>query len=186
MPIIPIFLYFCNQMKLHLSDELSAIFSFTREEALRTACPEVQTGHFLLGIIRHKDNPPFHILTEAGADPAQIKSVVQSALKGGIPIRYDEDIEIPLSREAQNCFSLAVFEATSHKQSEVSSAHLLLALTKSSCPICTRVFSDLGLTHDSLASEFSKAGLLSPDTQAISAEEIANFFQIKQEKHITS
>lgn len=162
-----IFYYFCNNMKMHLSDELITVFSYAKEEAIRTGSYEIDTAHFLLGLLRHKSNDSCTVLRESGIDLPDLKSYLDSVLRKKEAIPYMEDIHLSLSREAENCYNMTLLEATLDGSEEVVSLHLLLAISKSICPVCEEYFSLKNITYNKLASYIKEHGLLpSPSAES--------------------
>lgn len=137
---------------MHLSDELTTVFSYAKEEAIRTGSYEIDTAHFLLGLIRHADNDSCTVLRETGIDIPDLKSYLDSVLRRKEAIPYRDDIHVTLSRNAGNCFNMTLLEATLDGSEEVTTLHLLLAISKSLCPVCEEYFSIKNITYNKLAS----------------------------------
>lgn len=147
-----IFYYFCSNMKMHLSEELTTVFSYSKEEAIRTGSYEIHTAHFLLGLLRHASNDSCAVLRKSGIDLTDLKSYLDSVLRRKEAIRYREDLRVALSREAENCFNLTILEAVLDGSTEATPLHLLLAISKTECPICEEYFSLKEITYAKLAS----------------------------------
>ncbi len=155
-----IFYYFCDHMKISLSEELTTVFSYTKEEAIRTGSYEIEIPHFLLGLLRHASNSPCSILHESGIDLSDLKSYLDSVLLRKEAIPYKDDIRLTLSRDAQSCYNLTLLEAKLDGSAEVTALHLILAISKSLCPVCEEYFSLKGITYDKLVSLIRGRGLL--------------------------
>lgn len=167
-----IFYYFCDHMKINLSEELTTVFSYTKEEAIRTGSYEIEIPHFLLGLLRHANNNPCSILRESGIDLPDLKSYLDSVLLRKEAIPYKDDIHITLSRDAQNCYNLTLLEAKLDGSTEVTALHLILAISKSLCPVCEGYFSLKGITYDKLVSLIRGRGLLPAQSTDRPAENI--------------
>ena len=55
-------------MALQVSDELSKIVSYAREEAMRTGSYGIGPDHLFLGLIRHEENTAFHTVQSLGVE----------------------------------------------------------------------------------------------------------------------
>lgn len=152
-------------MKIHFSKELTTVFSYSKEEAIRTGNYQIDTAHFLLGLIRHADNHSCTVLQDLGIELSDLKSYLDSVLRKKEAIPYREDIHITLSREAENCYNMTLLEATLDGSEEVTDLHLLLAISKSLCPVCEEYFSIKNITYNKLASLIKDRGLLAPKQQ---------------------
>lgn len=118
-------------MEIRLSDELNAILSYSREEALRTGNREIGPDHLLLGILRHGNNSACRILEDLGADLDKTKQYTDSMVETGTMIPFSEIESIMLSRTAHNLLSLTILETRKTDCFISSAVHMLLALTKS-------------------------------------------------------
>lgn len=118
-------------MEIRLSDEMNAVLSYSREEALRTGNYEIGPDHFLLGIIRHAGSSAYEILSDLGAELDKVKSYIDERVTTGTAIPYSDLDRITFSRSAHNLISLTVLEARKSDCYITSVVHLLLALAKS-------------------------------------------------------
>lgn len=146
------FYYFCSNMKMHLSEELTTVFSYSKEEAIRTGSYEIHTAHFLLGLLRHASNDSCAVLRKSGIELADLKSYLDSVMRRKETISYREDLHVVLSSEAESCFNLTILEAVLDGSGEATPLHLLLAISKTACPVCKEYFALKDITYGKLAS----------------------------------
>ncbi len=152
-------------MKLELSEEITKILEYAKNEAMRTGSYQAGTGHLLLGLLRHGDNDACRILAQAGVDPAALKLHLDGKLfrRAGIP--YVEEERIGFSRDAENTMSLAFLEASMASQREVRAVHLLLSAVRCPGSLCTDFLEQHGVSYAKLAEAMRAAGLLQPEVR---------------------
>ena len=117
-------------MELKVSDNLSGIINYAREEAMRTGSYGIGPDHLLLGIIRHGENEAASALQAMDVDLQQLKSFIDSRVFTNERIPFSELENITFSRAAQNVLSLTILEATRLRSHEADAIHLLLALCR--------------------------------------------------------
>ena len=80
-------------------DIINRIFEYSREEAVRTGWTTVSIEHFILGIIRHKDNEACRFLTSNGISLEVLKSMILDEIDHGYAIPYSDSRNIQPSQE---------------------------------------------------------------------------------------
>lgn len=157
-------------MQINLSEELSIILGYARDEAMRTGSYAIETDHLLLALLRHGENDACRVLKSYGVDLDEFKRFVDERIfhKQGIPY-FDED-KITLSRGAQNTINLSVLEASMDNVAQACPVHLLLAISRSCGCVSETYLKEEGLDHHSL-SELVHSVREETKTGAAAAEE---------------
>jgi len=117
-------------MQLQVSEDLTRIIAYAREEAMRTGSYGIGPDHLFLGIIRHEDNSAFKTLQSLGVEPTDLKTFIDQRIFTNETIPYEQIDHISFSRQAQNVLSITVMEASRLKSAEARPEHLLLALCR--------------------------------------------------------
>jgi len=117
-------------MNLQLSDELSEIISYSREEAMRLGSYTISSDHLVLGIIRHQDNSAFEILMKFGVDHKILKGRIDEKIKTGEMVPYEQADKLNLTKGAENSLKVMYLEARSLEESKPGPLHLLLAIMR--------------------------------------------------------
>ena len=117
-------------MEIRFSDELNAVLTFSREEALRTGSYGIGPDHLLLGILRHANNSACRILEDLGVELERLKTLIDSKIITNEEIPFSNLERITLSRVGQNIVSLALIETRKSDCFTAYAVHLLLALSR--------------------------------------------------------
>jgi len=117
-------------MEIKFSERLNAVFSFSRDEAMRTGSYGIGADHLLLGILRHESNSACEILKDLGVDPARLKELIDARIQTNEVIPYNDLEKIALSRAGQNILSLTILETRRSGCVTAEPIHLLLALSR--------------------------------------------------------
>ncbi len=156
-------------MEISLSDELSSIINFSREEAMRTGSYGIAPDHLFLGIIRHRENTAVDALRGAMVDINEMKQFIDEKIFTNEHIPYSDIDKISFSRGTQNVLSFTILEATKLRSAQASSQHLLLALCKAGSSYGSTYLHDLGVDYTHIFKYLDRNGLLDKDT-AIESE----------------
>ena len=132
-------------MEISISDELSSIINFSREEAMRTGSYGIAPDHLFLGIIRHKENTAADVLRGVMIDMEEMKQFIDDKIFTNEHIPYTDIDKVSFSRGTQNVLSFTILEASSHRSAQASSQHLLLALCKAGSSYGSTYLNDLGV-----------------------------------------
>ena len=116
-------------MTNQFSPKVSEILAFSREEAQRLSCSNVEPEHLLLAMMRMKEGPVFDIFQRLSIMKEDIKLSLEKKLqdKEGLlrPINIQD---LLLNESANNILKLAVLEARMQHEQCVNEQHLLLAI----------------------------------------------------------
>ena len=137
-------------MEISISDELSSIINFSREEAMRTGSYGIAPDHLFLGIIRHRENTAVDALRGAMIDIDEMKQFIDEKIFTNEHIPYSDIDKISFSRGSQNVLSFTILEATKLHSAQASSQHLLLALCKSGSSYGSTYLRDNGVDYGCL------------------------------------
>ncbi len=137
-------------MEISISDELSSIINFSREEAMRTGSYGISPDHLFLGILRHRENTAVDALRGTMIDIDEMKRFIDDKIFTNEHIPYSEIDKIAFSRATQNVLSFTVLEATRLRSAQASSQHLLLALCKVENSYGLAYLRDLGVGYSQL------------------------------------
>lgn len=147
-------------MEMHISEELTRIISYAREETMRTGTYGISVDHLLLGILRHADNDAVRSLCDLGIDPDDFKHYVESEIAQGGSVPYSDNERIIFSRTAQNVLNLSVLEASRFGDNETRAVHMLLAISRASDSICQPYMLSKAVTYESLYAHMRSKGML--------------------------
>ena len=117
-------------MEIKFSTDLQAILCYARDEAMRTGSYAIGADHIVLGMLRHRDNNACRILTACGIDPDALKADIDAQLFEEQAIPWQDQDRIRPARTAAALVGGAAYEALKQGLHEISSTHLLLALSR--------------------------------------------------------
>lgn len=157
-------------MEISISDELSSIINFSREEAMRTGSYGIAPDHMFLGIIRHRENTAVDALRGAMVDIDEMKQFIDEKIFTNEHIPYSDIDKVSFSRGTQNVLSFTLLEATRVRSAQASSQHLLLALCKAGSSYGSTYLNDLGVDYGHIYRYLDRNEMLDKDT-AIQPEE---------------
>lgn len=157
-------------MEISISDELSSIINFSREEAMRTGSYGIAPDHLFLGIIRHRENTAVDALRGAMVDIDEMKQFIDEKIFTNEHIPYSDIDKVSFSRGTQNVLSFTLLEATRVRSAQASSQHLLLALCKAGSSYGSTYLNDLGVDYGHIYRYLDRNEMLDKDT-AIQSEE---------------
>lgn len=157
-------------MEISISDELSSIINFSREEAMRTGSYGIAPDHLFLGIIRHRENTAADGLRGVMVDLEEMKQFIDDKIFTNEHIPYSDIDKVSFSRGTQNVLSFTILEATKLRSGQASSQHLLLALCKVGGSYGSTYLHDLGIDYGHIFKYLDKNHMLDRDTADQSAD----------------
>lgn len=152
-------------MGIKITDELNAIISYAKEEAMRTGCYLITPDHLFLGIIRHSNNAAISALKAYNVDINELKDFIDSIIATNQKITYSEIDDISFSRTTQNTLSITLLQATVYKQKEAGSQHLLLALLNRNSCNGQKYLTNIGITQENILNYFVESGFIKRNTE---------------------
>ena len=157
-------LIFLHNMEISISDELSSIINYSREEAMRTGSYGIAPDHLFLGIIRHRENTAADTLRGVMVDIEEMKQFIDEKIFTNEHIPYSDIDKVSFSRGTQNVLSFTILEATRLRTSQASSQHLLLALCKAGSSYGSTYLHDLGIDYGHIYKYMEKNSMLDAGT----------------------
>jgi len=140
-------------MNLQLSTELNDILSYSREEAMRLGSVLVTPDHFILGIIRHRENDAHTMLSAMGVHDETLKSRMEARLRTGEMIPYSQANRLGLSKSAEGSLKMMFLEAQGLHKVRPQPLHLLLAVLRNEGVQGVVLLEEFGITYDKMRRE---------------------------------
>lgn len=156
-------------MNLQLSDELSEIISYSKEEAMRLGSYAISPDHLVLGIIRHQDNSAFEILMKFGVDYKLLKERIDEKIKAGEMVPFEQSDKLNLTKGAESSLRVMFLEARSLEKSKPGPLHLLMAIMRVEECISVELLKEYQITYDSIRATLK--GKQIPKPNSVSAFE---------------
>jgi ATP-dependent Clp protease ATP-binding subunit ClpC len=158
-----------EKMNLQLSDELSEIISYSKEEAMRLGSYAISPDHLVLGIIRHQDNSAFEILMKFGVDYKLLKERIDEKIKAGEMVPFEQSDKLNLTKGAESSLRVMFLEARSLEESKPGPLHLLMAIMRVEECISVELLKEYQITYDSIRATLK--GKQIPKPNSVSAFE---------------
>ena len=108
-----------------LSPQITQILNYSKEEAARLHCQNVEPAHLLLALLRETESTGTAILRSMGVDLAHLKYALDQRM-----VNSSDNREPLLSEEASRIIKLMLLEARAMKAESAETEHLLLALLR--------------------------------------------------------
>lgn len=137
-------------MTLRLPKEINEIVGISREEAMRTGCYDITPDHLVLGIIRHKDNSAYELLTRFKIDLLMLKEQLNSHLSHEHIIPFEESSKISFSDQVQEVLKEMIISARTNKISSPDAARMLLAIIRCGNSLAAAILKDHGMTAEAI------------------------------------
>jgi ATP-dependent Clp protease ATP-binding subunit ClpC len=129
------------------SEQARRVLFFARAAVSEMGSRQVQPEHLLLGIIREGKGEAYALLfAKLGVDPIAVANDIESQIARRP--RFDESIEVPISRSARRALIEAVEEADRLEHREIGTEHLLLGILRQAESVPTLILVKHGLTLD--------------------------------------
>lgn len=137
-------------MQLMFSNEVNAILSYSKEEAMRLGSYFINTDHIVLGILRHGDNRAVKFLHKACVDTNNLILGIEDAIDNKEIVPYENEDKITLSKPSENALKIMFLEARSLKSAKPDSLHLLLAILRTDSSRAQILLEDKNITYDTV------------------------------------
>lgn len=115
-------------MTNQFSQKVSEVLAYSREEAVRLFNKNVAPEHFLLGMLREKQNPLSQILTQMNIDTNKVKSDLENKVRLQDNAENMSGYSPELDEKASNILKLSVLEARLQHVQMVGLEHIILAI----------------------------------------------------------
>lgn len=154
------------------SEELLEVINRGKEEAHRLGNNYLGIEHLFLGIIRDDSCKGHKLLKAFNLELSEIKQTIDTSVK----IEDNAAVlakQIQITKQVEKTFKLTHLEMKLCKNSEINSAHLLLAILKDSDNIVTSILKKMNVNYDNVRREYlqSQNDTLKPDIFAGAVEE---------------
>ncbi len=146
-------------MEIKISEDLNAIISYARQEAMRTGNYTIRPDHLYLGILRHRDNEACDALVQFDVDIDDLKRSIDESIFTSETIPYTDSEHVSFSRTAQNVLSFTILEASRASSRTACPRHLLLALAMDSTSAGTGYLRDVDVDYPRITSYFRRSTL---------------------------
>ena len=137
-------------MEIKFSTDLQTILCYARDEAMRTGSYGINADHVVLGMLRHRDNDACRILAACGIDPDALKATLDEYLFDAQAVPWPDQDRVRPTRTAAALLGGAAYEALKQGLHEISSTHLLLALSRHEKSKAAEVLRDRQLDYGHL------------------------------------
>ncbi|MCR5821293.1 MAG: ATP-dependent Clp protease ATP-binding subunit [Bacteroidales bacterium] len=136
-------------MEAKLSPNVKKALSNSRDEAMRLKNGAIGVEHLFLGILREPDCSAVSFLTAMGVDLGEIRSRIESSISQiDTDVRFSDDTELPMLRQAEKVLRLSFLESTKLKAKEIGTEHLILAILMEGDNMVARLLDKAGVNHD--------------------------------------
>lgn len=159
-------------MNLKLSEEVTEIISYSKEEAIRLGNKAISNDHFFLGILRQKKNEAVGLLVELNIDINAIKVEIENSIRS-IDVLTDEDAEsLFLTKAAEKALRQIYLEARAMKANEPKAVHLLLSILFDENAYITNYLKNKHIDYQLVKAKLNNEDVLPPQsTSSFQGEE---------------
>jgi len=108
------------------TEQARRVIFFARYEASRLGCPNIETEHLLLGLLREDEPLANRFLSHAGVES------IRQQIEGHTAVRekVSTSVDLPLSHECKRVLAFAAEEAVRLNHVHIGTEHLLLGLLR--------------------------------------------------------
>ncbi|MBQ3580896.1 MAG: ATP-dependent Clp protease ATP-binding subunit [Bacteroidales bacterium] len=138
-------------MEARLSQNVKNAVANSRDEAIRLKNSSIGVEHLFLGILREKECSAVMYLATLDVDISAIKKQIENKI--GQPdsdVRFSDDSQIPMLRQAEKVLRLSYLESTKLKAKEIKTEHLILAILKEESNLVAQLLIKEGFTYEAL------------------------------------
>lgn len=122
------------------TEKARRVVFFARYEASQFGCTQIETEHFLLGILREDS----FLVHRFRLSPAQIRSEIEQ--RATIRKQVSTSVDLPLSNESKRVLTYATEEADRLGSKHLGSEHFLLGLLREERGLAAELLREAGLT----------------------------------------
>ena len=136
-------------MEPKLSNHVKQAIANSRDEAIRLKNGAIGAEHLFLGILRIDDCSAVQMLLQMEVDLAAVRTRIENSVALiDSDIKYSDDSEIPMLRQAEKILRLSFLESTRLKAKEIHTIHIILAILQENENIVAKVLRSGGIDHD--------------------------------------
>ena len=150
-------------MEPKLSIKAKQVIANSRDEAIRLKNGAIGVEHLFLGILREQDCSAVQLLLQLQVDLPALKTQIENTVGqlDNTDLRYSNDSEIPMLRQAEKVLRLSFLESTKLKSREIHTVHILLAiLLQDDDNLITQLLKRYNVSHESCIRMLMSSGNL--------------------------
>ena len=137
-------------MDAKFSPKVKKILGFSKEEAIRLGTDFIGTEHLFLGILREGKGLAIEIMEYLGTDIKKVRREIEKNIRRKDVVISENRDNIPLKKSAERVLKIVYLEARRLNQSEINSAHILLAIIRNENEMVTEILSKNKLNYDAV------------------------------------
>lgn len=121
---------------------------------MRTGSNAITPDHLVLGILRHRENMAFEMISETSLSPELLKLEITDKIRQGDSIiPYELSNKVTFNEDTQNILKIMYLEARRDGMDQPNSIHLLLSILRFG-GVAVRILEQAGFTYQTLKSKF--------------------------------
>lgn len=141
-------------MWMRFTERARQVILFGLEEAQSRGAAQVDTEHFLLGIVRTAEGVAAKVLGRMNVSNSHVRAEIENQLPPSA-VSSPPIAEPKLTSRAKRVLELAADEARSMGHNYVGTEHLLIGLVREENGVGAKVLRNLGLTLENVRREVS-------------------------------
>ena len=137
-----------------LSENLAAIISLSRQEAIRLDNDFIHFIHFLLAVLADKSSSMYQVMEKSKLDLVSLKPELENIFKGRRTKQRGVNVvgSLPLTKEFEKALSQAFRIAFKQGAKKVEASHVALGVLQDSAAPSASILRDIGLSVELLQS----------------------------------
>jgi ATP-dependent Clp protease ATP-binding subunit ClpC len=135
-------------MEAKFSNRVKEVISLSREEALRLGHDYIGAEHLLLGMIREGEGVAIGLLKKLGVSLDEVRSSVETAIKGTATGNVKNLTNIPLTRQSEKVLKITYLEAKIFKSELIGTEHLLLSILRDEDNVATQILEKFDVNYE--------------------------------------
>ena len=133
-----------------ISQRVSTVLAYSKEEAGRLENNQITPGHLILGLLRYGSGKAIDILKRLDIDLSQLKLRIEEALRGHDEPSVEAEDDIPLSPVTARILKICILEARLLKSPLVDTEHILLAVLKDEDNMAADILKEYHVNYQSV------------------------------------
>ena len=137
------------------TEKARRVIFFARYEASQFGCPEIETEHLLLGLLREDKALTNRFLHSHGSVESIRKAIEQHTT---IREKTSTSVDLPLTNESKRVLAYAAEEAERLGHKHIGTEHLLLGLLREEKSFAAEILNERGVMLETVREELARAG----------------------------
>ncbi|MDR2423688.1 MAG: ATP-dependent Clp protease ATP-binding subunit [Prevotellaceae bacterium] len=133
-------------MNLKLSAEVNEIINFSKDAARKLGNINVSPDHFFLGILRHRNNAAFQVMTDLQVDMDGCRTLIEQQLYA-IEAGQMQSGDLYPTKPAEKVLKKMYLEARSMQEVEPKALHMLLSILDEGSSLLAKQMADAGMDY---------------------------------------